>query len=167
MIAARILHGFACLPQACRADRTQMSPRETFGTIEEKMRKFHDLVSRIDKALAEPAVFIEDPAKAALLSSQRGELERVLVAAEDEWLRLAGDLDAARYGNQRGRPTKFSATIVRGFSRAPMQTEATATAKPEMRESWFLPEMSAFAGARLRLRPRAAPSASQARLARN
>ena len=48
------------------------------------MRKFHDLVSRIDKALAEPAVFIEDPAKAALLSSQRGELERMLVAAEDE-----------------------------------------------------------------------------------
>ena len=66
------------------------------------MRKFHDLVSRIDKALAEPAVFIEDPAKAALLSSQRGELERILVAAEEEWLRLAGDLDAAR----EGQPTR-------------------------------------------------------------
>jgi ATP-binding cassette, subfamily F, member 3 len=38
------------------------------------MGKFRDLVSRIDKALADPAVFIEDPAKAALLSSQRGEL---------------------------------------------------------------------------------------------
>jgi ATP-binding cassette, subfamily F, member 3 len=68
------------------------------SAIEEKMRKFHDLVSRIDKALAEPAVFIEDPAKAALLSSQRGELERILTAAEEEWLRLAGDLDAARDG---------------------------------------------------------------------
>ena len=34
--------------------------------------------------------------KSALLSSQRGELERMLVAAEEEWLRLAGDLDAAR-----------------------------------------------------------------------
>jgi ATPase subunit of ABC transporter with duplicated ATPase domains len=33
-----------------------------------------------------------------------------------------------------GRPTKFSATTVRGFSRTPMQTEATATAKPETRE---------------------------------
>ena len=52
------------------------------SVIEEKMRKFHDLISRIDKALAEPAVFIEDPAKAARLSSQRGELERMLVAAE-------------------------------------------------------------------------------------
>ncbi|MGI8570504.1 MAG: ABC-F family ATP-binding cassette domain-containing protein [Methylocella sp.] len=66
------------------------------AAVEAKMRKFHDLVSRIDKALAEPAVFIEDRAKAALLSSQRGELERMLVAAEEEWLRLAGDLDAAR-----------------------------------------------------------------------
>jgi ATP-binding cassette, subfamily F, member 3 len=68
------------------------------SAIEEKIRKFHDLVSRIDKALAEPTVFTEDPAKAALLSSQRGELEKILVAAEDEWLRLAGDLDAAREG---------------------------------------------------------------------
>ena len=71
------------------------------AAIEEKMRKFHDLVSRIDKALAEPAVFIEDPAKAALLSSQRGELERILIAAEAEWLSLAGDLDAAREGAAR------------------------------------------------------------------
>jgi hypothetical protein len=30
------------------------------------MGKFRDLVSRIDEALADPAVFIEDPAKAAL-----------------------------------------------------------------------------------------------------
>jgi ATP-binding cassette subfamily F protein 3 len=66
------------------------------SAIEENLRKFHDLISRIDKALAEPAVFIEDPAKAVLLSSQRGELERMLVAAEDEWLHLAGDLDAPR-----------------------------------------------------------------------
>src|ERR1700730_15310159 len=78
------------------------------SAIEEKMRKFHDLVSRIDKALAEPVVFIEDPAKAALLSSQRGELERMLVAAEEEWLRLAGDLDATRgKDNPRGPAVKI------------------------------------------------------------
>jgi len=72
------------------------------SAIEEKLRKFHDLMSRIDEALAEPAIFIEDPAKAALLSSQRGELEQMLVAAEDEWLRLAGDRDVARGANRRG-----------------------------------------------------------------
>jgi ATP-binding cassette subfamily F protein 3 len=74
------------------------------SAIEEKMRKFHDLVSRIDKALAEPAVYIEDPSKAALLSSQRGELERMLVAAEDEWLSLASERDSARDGTQRATP---------------------------------------------------------------
>jgi hypothetical protein len=36
--------------------------------------------------------------KAALLSSQCSELERMLVAAEDEWLSLAGHLAAAREG---------------------------------------------------------------------
>ncbi|MGH6847869.1 MAG: ABC-F family ATP-binding cassette domain-containing protein [Methylocella sp.] len=71
------------------------------AALETKMRKFHDLVSRIDTALAKPAVFIEDPAKAALLSAQRGEIERILVAAEEEWLRLVGDPDAAREGAAR------------------------------------------------------------------
>jgi ATP-binding cassette subfamily F protein 3 len=31
------------------------------SAIEEKLRKFHDLISRIDEALADSAVFIEDP----------------------------------------------------------------------------------------------------------
>ncbi|PNE10104.1 MAG: glycosyl transferase family 1 [Beijerinckiaceae bacterium] len=79
-----------------RAAKNAAQLDRRIAAIEAKMRKFHDLVARIDKALAEPAVFIEDPAKAALLSSQRGELEQILVAAEEEWLRLAGDLDAAR-----------------------------------------------------------------------
>jgi ATP-binding cassette subfamily F protein 3 len=92
-------------PHAAK-DAAQLDKR--ISAIEEKMRKFHDLVSRIDKALAEPAVFIEDPAKAALLSSQRGELERMLVAAEEEWLRLAGDLDATRgKDNPRGPAVKI------------------------------------------------------------
>ncbi len=84
--------------QNLHAARNAAQLDKRISAIEEKMRKFHDLVSRIDKALAEPAVFIEDPAKATHLSSQRGELERMLVAAEEEWLRLAGDLDAAREG---------------------------------------------------------------------
>lgn len=84
-----------------RAAKNAAQLDRRIAAIEAKVRKFHDLVARIDKALAEPAVFIEDPAKAALLSSQRGELEQILVAAEKEWLRLAGDLDAAREGAAR------------------------------------------------------------------
>lgn len=59
------------------------------------MNKFHDLMARIDETLSDPAAFTKNPAKAALLSAQRGELERLLVAAEEEWLGLAGSLDAA------------------------------------------------------------------------
>ena len=84
-----------------RAAKNAAQLDRRIAAIEAKVRKFHDLVARIDKALAEPAVFIEDPAKAALLSSQRAELEQILVAAEEEWLRLAGDLDAAREGAAR------------------------------------------------------------------
>ncbi|MGH6812903.1 MAG: ABC-F family ATP-binding cassette domain-containing protein [Methylocella sp.] len=84
-----------------RAARNAAQLDKRVSAIEAKMRKFHDLVSRIDKALAEPEVFIEVPAKAAFLSSQRGELARILAAAEEEWLRLVGDLDAAREGAAR------------------------------------------------------------------
>jgi ATP-binding cassette subfamily F protein 3 len=74
----------------------QLSKR--VSAIEARLRKFHDLISRIDKTLADPAAFIKDPAKAALLSAQRGELERLLIASEEEWLSLAGALDAAPEG---------------------------------------------------------------------
>jgi hypothetical protein len=101
--------------------------------------------------------------KGDAFSSQRGELERILVATEDEWLRLVGKLNAARGKEPRGPAVKFRGAAVRRASRdptrSPTRTGTTATAKPETRESWFLPEMSAFAGARLQRRSRAAPSA--------
>ena len=78
-----------------QAGRNAAQSAKRIAAIEEKMRKFHDLMARIDEALADPAAFTTNPAKAALLSAQRGELERLLAAAEDEWLSLAGSLDAA------------------------------------------------------------------------
>ncbi len=70
--------------------------KKRIWAIEEKMRKFQDLMERIDKALANPAVFAKDPAKAAQLAAQRGDLEKALVAAEEEWLALTGDAEAAQ-----------------------------------------------------------------------
>jgi ATP-binding cassette, subfamily F, member 3 len=91
-----------------RAAKNAAQLDKRISAIEEKMRKFHDLVSRIDKALAEPAVYIEDPAKVALLSSQRGELERMLAAAEVEWLSLAGESGGAcGKDNPRGPAVKI------------------------------------------------------------
>ncbi|ACK49941.1 ABC transporter related [Methylocella silvestris BL2] len=70
--------------------------KKRIAAAEEKMRKFQDLADRIDKALANPASFSKDPAKAAQLSAQRGELEKALRAVEEEWLELTGQFEAAQ-----------------------------------------------------------------------
>jgi ATP-binding cassette subfamily F protein 3 len=72
--------------------------KKRIWAIEEKMRKFQDLVERIDKALANPAAFAKDPAKAAQLAAQRGELEKALGGAEEEWLELTSRFEAAQAG---------------------------------------------------------------------
>jgi ATP-binding cassette subfamily F protein 3 len=72
--------------------------KKRIWAVEEKMRKFQDLVARVDKALANPAAFAKDPAKAAQLAAQRGELEQALIVAEEEWLELTGQFEAARTG---------------------------------------------------------------------
>ncbi|WP_026607171.1 ABC-F family ATP-binding cassette domain-containing protein [Methylocapsa acidiphila] len=77
--------------------RKESAPlKKRIWAIEEKMRKFQDLIARIDKALADPAVFSKDAAKAAQLAAQRGDLETALVAAEEEWLALTGEAEAAQ-----------------------------------------------------------------------
>jgi len=65
--------------------------RKQVKAIEEKMQKFEDLIARVDAALADSAAFIQDPGKAALLSTQRAELARLLSACEEEWLSLADE----------------------------------------------------------------------------
>ena len=72
--------------------------KKQIWAIEEKMRKFQDLIERIDKALANPATFTKDPAKAAQLSAQRGELERALTVAEEEWLELTSAFEGVQAG---------------------------------------------------------------------
>ncbi len=59
------------------------------------MKKFEQLLQRVDEALAKPDAFAKDPAKAAQLAQQRAELERALAAAEDEWLTLSGEYESA------------------------------------------------------------------------
>jgi len=70
-----------------RQNLAQINKR--LNAIEDKLRKYHGLIERIDATLADPSTFTKEPAKAAQLSAQRGELERLLMAAEEEWLALA------------------------------------------------------------------------------
>ena len=62
---------------------------------DEKMARFTGLIERIDLALADPRAFERSPAEATKLSQQRAELERALRPAEEEWLELSAEYEAA------------------------------------------------------------------------
>ena len=64
--------------------------------IDEKMRNFHDLIARIDTALAAPDAFTRDAAKAQQLSQQRSDLEAAIARLEEEWLILSEELESAQ-----------------------------------------------------------------------
>lgn len=87
-------NGTAREPQLQRKEAAPLKKR--IAAIEEKMAKFQDLIARIEKALADPAAFVKEPAKAAQLSAQCEELEKVLIAAEEEWLALTSESEAAQ-----------------------------------------------------------------------
>ena len=75
--------------------RRDLAPlRKEIAAVEEKMRRYEDLLRRVDEALAEAGAGRE-AAKIADLASKRGELERALTAAEEIWLELASQVEAA------------------------------------------------------------------------
>ncbi len=70
--------------------------RKQVEALEERMAKFQGLIGRIDTALANPDTFRRDKGKAATLAQQRKECERALTAAEEEWLMLTTESEAAQ-----------------------------------------------------------------------
>ena len=70
--------------------------RSVSAAIEDKMAKFQDLIGRIDKALADRDAFLREPAKAAQLGKQRADLAKALAVAEEDWLVLSAQQDAAQ-----------------------------------------------------------------------
>ncbi len=76
--------------------RKELAPlRKKIDGVEERMAKFTELMKRVDAALASPEAFIKDPGKAGQLARQRAELERALANAEEEWLELTSEYEAA------------------------------------------------------------------------
>ena len=73
---------------ADRPNGKGLALKKRIAAQEEKMSRFSGLIARIDKALGDTAIFNREPQKAATLSRQRGELERALMAAEEDWLAL-------------------------------------------------------------------------------
>jgi ATP-binding cassette subfamily F protein 3 len=77
-----------------RQQKSGPSLKKRIAAAEEKMSRFQSLIERVDQALADPDAFTKDPAKAAQLAKQRGELADALAAAEEEWLALSGEMEA-------------------------------------------------------------------------
>ena len=59
------------------------------------MAKFSGLITKVDDMLAHPDAYAKDPAKATQLAQQRAELVRAVAVAEEEWLALSEELEAA------------------------------------------------------------------------
>ena len=79
--------------------RKETAPlRKKIEQVEARMAKFTDLLARVDDMLAHPDAFAKDVQKAAQLSQQRAELERALAGAEEEWLELSAEYEAANAG---------------------------------------------------------------------
>ncbi len=80
--------------EAAKARRDLAPLRKEIAAAEEKMRRFADLIARVDAALSKPETFAADAAKALDLARQRSELEKALTAAEELWLTLSSEAEA-------------------------------------------------------------------------
>ncbi len=89
--------------KADKAEKTALAsiPRQALplkkrvGAVEEKIARYEALIARVDTALSDRDAFLREPAKAAQLARQRGELAAALAQAEEDWLMLSAEKDAA------------------------------------------------------------------------
>ena len=81
-------------PRPTPAKAAQRAKKQ-IGALDEKMQKLSGLIARVDAALVDPNAYSRDANKAGLLARQRAELQRALSAAEEEWLTLTAEYEAA------------------------------------------------------------------------
>lgn len=75
--------------------RASLAPlKKKIASAEKRMGDLQADISRIDEKLSDPTLFTQDPAKGARLSKKRSDVERELMALEEEWLLLSEDYDA-------------------------------------------------------------------------
>jgi ATP-binding cassette subfamily F protein 3 len=69
--------------------------RKKIETVDARIAKISELIKRVDEILSKPETFQRDKGKAAQLAAQRAELAKALETAEEEWLALSTELEAA------------------------------------------------------------------------
>jgi ATP-binding cassette, subfamily F, member 3 len=83
-------------PRETSRSRRDLGPlRKEIVAVEQKMHRFQDLLRRVDEALAQAGETAGNSAKVVDLAAKRGELERALSAAEEAWLELSAQAEAA------------------------------------------------------------------------
>ena len=89
-------------PRPAAGRREIVRPRRDLGPLrkeiaatEQKMHRFQDLLRRIDEALAKTGETANNSAKVVDLAQKRSELEMALLAAEETWLALSSEAEAA------------------------------------------------------------------------
>jgi ATP-binding cassette subfamily F protein 3 len=76
--------------------RASLAPlRKKLHALEIRIDKLGTAITKIDTALAGGRAYEADSAKARELARMRGEAAAALAAAEDEWLSVSGEIEAA------------------------------------------------------------------------
>lgn len=76
--------------------REQLAPlRKRIKDVEAEIDKLHKRIAKLDGDLAHPDVFVKDAAKGAKLSKDRADAVKALETAEELWLELSGEYEAA------------------------------------------------------------------------
>jgi ATP-binding cassette subfamily F protein 3 len=82
--------------QAAAAPKPKREPqpiKREIAALEEKLNRFHDLLRRIDDALAQASARKGDAAKMTDLAAKRAELERTIIATEKAWFELTAEVE--------------------------------------------------------------------------
>ncbi len=75
--------------------RASQQAKKQIAALDEKIARLGGLIARVDAALVDPNAYSRTPGKAGLLAQQRRDLQRALTAAEEEWLALTVEHEAA------------------------------------------------------------------------
>jgi ATP-binding cassette subfamily F protein 3 len=76
--------------------RAALAPlRSRLGTIEARMETLSAAIAKVDAALQDGRAFAEDPARAQQLARMRSDAAAALAKAEEDWLAVSGEIEAA------------------------------------------------------------------------
>ncbi|SON55478.1 putative ABC transporter ATP-binding protein YheS [Hartmannibacter diazotrophicus] len=79
--------------------RSELAPlRKRIQAIEKKLEQLRGALSGLDLILADAALFAKDPARGAKFAKDRSDTEKAIEAAEEEWLMLSEEYEAAVAG---------------------------------------------------------------------